>query len=256
MSLPLYRELQVHRFYDGSLFPERAMVSCEYLFSLKINGLHHASIACSSSDLEEMTLGYLLSDGIVASPASVRAISVDEGSLTISVEADVVSDPACRPGISVTTATGRARSDAPPQATRMPSARVPARAVLGRMNEFLVMSPIREITHGVHSSALCDARLERLAVFDEIGRHNAIDKAIGFAAKHDHSPGEMIILSTGRIAGEIVLKIVTAGVSAIISRASPTTRAIEIARAHGVTVIGRAHGDSFVVFNGVENVVL
>lgn len=111
-------------------------------------------------------------------------------------------------------------------------------------------SASRRTTGGHHSAALCDGdTLHHL--HEEVGRHNAADKAIG-AALLDGAPLEALgIVTTARISGEIAEKAARAGLGWIASRSVPTTLAVDIAVAAGVPILARAAGPDARVIDGV-----
>ena len=96
---------------------------------------------------------------------------------------------------------------------------------------------------------------ERIVFFDDIGRHNAMDKVIGHAALNGISLEDKMICSTGRISSEIAFKIITAGAPVLISRASPTTLGVELLRRYNILSIIRAVGRRFFVVNGKDSIL-
>jgi FdhD protein len=124
------------------------------------------------------------------------------------------------------------------------------------MSEFLSFSKEHETTHGVHGSAMYTLKGERIVFFDEIGRHNAIDKVIGYAAMNNISPEDKMICSTGRISSEIAFKFINASAPVLITRASPTTYSIKLLRDYNILAIVRAVNCGFFVVNGKERIRL
>jgi len=94
-------------------------------------------------------------------------------------------------------------------------------------------------TGGVHAAALTDGT-ELLFHSEDIGRHNAVDKVVGGAVQTGRSPAGLVLLVTGRISGELAYKAARARISAIATPSVPSTIAVEIARASGMTLVGRA----------------
>ncbi|HQM46212.1 MAG TPA: formate dehydrogenase accessory sulfurtransferase FdhD, partial [Smithellaceae bacterium] len=109
---------------------------------------------------------------------------------------------------------------------------------------------------GVHGAALYSLAGEKIVFFDEIGRHNAIDKVIGHAAVHNISLEDKMICSTGRISSEIALKIINARAPVLITRASPTTLSVKLLRRYNILSVIRAVQGRFYVVNGKEQIVL
>ncbi len=102
-------------------------------------------------------------------------------------------------------------------------------------------------TGGVHSAALCDTDRIIFQV-EDVGRHNAVDKVIGWAKLNGLVLQDKILLSTGRISADIALKSARAGLNIIASRSAPTSRALAYARQLGLTVVGFVRGQRMNVY--------
>jgi len=232
-------------------------LSMEYSVTLSINGSPFIIIACSGSEMREMAVGHLLSEGIISEAEDIRAVTFDTDSLILNVETDL-NDRILERMLRIRRlpsgcGQGIAGEDVPVRnVTGKTAIAVPT--VLSMMREFLQHSTLHRLTHGVHSAALFTADGRRLSFFDEIGRHNAIDKVLGHALLNGIDLSDKIVASTGRVASEIILKLINASVPAIISRASPTSLSRELAIRHGVVMIGRVRASSCTVFNGIGTV--
>jgi FdhD protein len=113
--------------------------------------------------------------------------------------------------------------------------------VLALVNEFQQRSQIYRATGGVHSAALCD--MENILVFSEdIGRHNAIDKIFGECILNDIATEDHIIITSGRVSSEILLKVARRNVPIIVSKSAPTNLGLRLAADLGVTVVGFVRG--------------
>jgi len=120
--------------------------------------------------------------------------------------------------------------------------------------EFQQRSQIFRTTGGVHSAALCDT--EGILVFSEdIGRHNAIDKIFGECILRDIPTDDHIIITSGRISSEILLKIAKRNVPILISKAAPTNLGISLANDLGVTLVGFVRGKRMNVYANEWRVV-
>ncbi len=145
----------------------------------------------------------------------------------------------------------RARTLAPPNPdfhfdpeilVRLPDALRESQAVFGR-------------TGGLHAAGLFDAAGELLALREDIGRHNAVDKVIGWALLEERVPlGETILLVSGRGGFEIVQKAIVAGLPVVASVSAPSSLAVQLARELGQTLIGFLRGRRFVVYAGEERI--
>lgn len=246
--------------YSGGRFePVMASISMEYSVTLSINGSPYIIIACSGSDMREMAVGHLISEGIVVSPDEIRDVEFDPEIPAINVVTDMndrILDSLMRlRRMPSGCGQGAGALDAVTVVARSP-VRINASTILSSMREFLAHSSVHKLTRGVHSAALYTAAGGMIAFFDEIGRHNAVDKVLGHAMLSGIDLSDKLVLTTGRISSEIIIKLLRTAASTIISRSSPTSLSYELARRHGMTMVGRVRGNAFCAFNGHEHIVI
>ena len=108
-------------------------------------------------------------------------------------------------------------------------------------------TPLHGITFATHSCLLA-RKDEILFSCEDIGRHNALDKVIGYALRNQIDLHECMVYSSGRIPTDMVMKAITAGIPVLSSKASPTTEAIELATQYDLTLICAARRDRMKVF--------
>jgi len=124
----------------------------------------------------------------------------------------------------------------------MPDALRASQAVFGR-------------TGGLHAAALFDAAGKLLVLREDIGRHNAVDKVIGWALLDGRLPlSELVMLVSGRGGFEIVQKAIAAGLPIVASVSAPSSLAVQLARELGLTLIGFLRGRRFVIYAGEERI--
>ncbi len=259
MSLPTFDNIILHEYRDGAFQEVSLPFSAEYAVTLKINDSPYMTMASSGNYLREHVTGYLMTEGIISAAGQIERIEIDEASLT--VNAVLVNDKMITEKLErikvISAAGGRTKKNLPSgDLIRINLPSIGAGVVIRCMNEFLNYSREHEATHGVHSAALYSLAGERLVFFDEIGRHNAIDKVIGYAAVHNISLEDKIICSTGRISSEIAFKFIHARAPVLVTRASPTTLSVKLLRQYNILCIIRAVNGRFYVVNGREHIIL
>lgn len=259
MTLPTCENIILHEYRDGALTEVSLPFSTEYAVLLKINGSPYVTMACSGNYLLEHITGYLITEGIVSGADQIDKMDIDETNLT--VNAVLVADKIIAEKLerikTITAAGGRSRKNLPSEdLIRKNLPQVRAEIVLQSMREFLNYSCEHEATHGVHGAALYSLGGDRLVFFDEIGRHNAIDKVIGYAMVNHLTLEDKMICSTGRISSEIAYKFINARAPVLVTRASPTTLSVRLLRHYNILSIIRAVNGRFYVVNGQEKIGL
>lgn len=107
---------------------------------------------------------------------------------------------------------------------------------------WLAEAPLYTATGAAHVAALISHDGKRLVCMEDIGRHNAIDKAIGWTVERRVAPASMILLTSGRMPEDIVQKAVAVGVPLMASVSAPTAQGVELAETNGITLIGFVRG--------------
>ncbi len=140
----------------------------------------------------------------------------------------------------------------------------PVRSTLQVERQLIVALPERLVaaqrvfasTGGLHATALFDARGNVLAVREDVGRHNAFDKIVGWALMNGKLPLDAhIALLSGRASYELVQKAISAGLAVVCAVSAPSSLAVDLAREFGVTLAGFVRGPRFNVYSGAERIV-
>lgn len=213
----------------------------------------------------DLGLGFAITEGIILRPDEVTAVRMvsgdEEGNRWELLPADgVVIDPeqfrrnlytssSC--GVCGKASIDAVRIAAPP----VPDGPVVDRSVILSLPE--AMTSVQEsfaLTGGLHAAAAFTPEGTLLAVREDIGRHNAVDKLVGALAGQSWPLPELVLLVSGRISFEMVQKAAVAGVSVVCGVSAASSLAVELATDLGVTVIGFLKSDGFNVYSGKQRV--
>jgi FdhD protein len=224
-------------------------VIAEYEFTFLLNGREFLTIGCHGCDLEEIAAGHLVSEGIIASRNDIKGIAVDEERKTVNVKSSAGIDAG--DGNMPAVETGNPPENERAAARALPS--IDAEVVVSSAEEFYSLSRKNSETHAVHCAALYGISGKRLSFYEEIGRHHAIGKVLGSAFMNGLSLDRTMLLSTGRVTGEIVKKLALTDIPVIITRKAPTCLGIERARLYNIMLITGVSRDEFYVHHGIEH---
>ncbi len=238
---------------EGKTDGEEA-VTREMPLTLILNNHELVTMLCSPADMKYLAVGFLSSEGLITGKEEIRKALVDDKRGVVRVETTGESKDAGEVLFKrlITSGCGRGASfysAADAQEKKVESATaISAQEVFGLMKEFLHRSLVYRTTGGVHSAALCDTR--GILVFNEdIGRHNAIDKIFGECLLNDIPTSDRIIVTSGRISSEILLKVSKRNIPILISKSAPTTLGVKLASDLGVTLIGFVRGQRMNVYS-------
>jgi FdhD protein len=208
-------------------------------------------------DDEELALGFLFGEGLIDGPRRA-GLSADFAANVIEVEGPLLRDPGRRRFYATSSCgvcgKGALEEVAVASAPLPPGPTVP-RELLAALPDRL-LQPGFELTGGLHATGLFDAAGALLAVREDVGRHNAMDKVVGRALLdglvplHDH-----LLCVSGRLSFELVQKAAVAGAPILVGVGAPSSLAIELAADRGLTLAGFARGGRVNVYTGAERVV-
>jgi FdhD protein len=246
---------------EGKAFEQEDKVASEKAVSLLVNGTYLVSLLCSPADLEAMATGFLLSEGLLTDRKHLSEITVNEAESTIEIRLSGLPDnwQEVFHSKTLTSGCGKGITFSSPASLRTispvrSSLQVAPQAILELMQQFRTASLQFQQTGGVHSAALADK--ERILLFaEDIGRHNAVDKIIGKAFLALLEVSDKILLSSGRISGEIMTKIIRGRVPILVSRAAPTCMAVTQAEDFGITLVGFARNRRMNIYTHPQRIL-
>ncbi len=238
------------RFTDEGWVRAPVHVPSEMPLAVYVNRQELVTILCTPTHLNGLVLGFLYSEGIIQSLGDVASMRIcEEESL-----ADVMlSDPktklptqriltsGCGGGASFKFKARGVESDLS----------VTPQAVLSLMKQLQKRMLLYEMCGGVHTSALSDTD-SLLVVAEDIGRHNTFDKIQGECLLRNLPTRDRLLLSTGRVSSEMLLKAARMRAPVVVSRHSPTGSAVSLAQDLGIALVGHARGSRLSVYSHPE----
>lgn len=246
---------------DEFAFTEDIVVR-EVPVTVVLNGEELVTMVCSPQGIEELTAGFLCSEGLLYSLDDLKSIEVDSELGVVRVEAAASEDQAQGRFLKryITSCCGRGRpvfyfvNDAKNMNMVSGNVQVTPGQVYELSKRLEEMSALFQQTGGVHNAALCSPS-EVLLFYEDVGRHNAVDKLFGKAFLTEMMLEDKILVFSGRISSEIIIKVGKMGVPIIISRSAPTALGIEMATKIGVTIIGFAKENRMNIYTYPERVI-
>ncbi len=224
------------------------VVAKEFPLTIIFNNQELVTLLCSPKDLKYLAIGFLFSEGLLNDKDEIKKITVDEQRGIVRVEngeEDALANELVFKRF-ITSGCGRGASfysaaDVQDQEKIESKTQISTRQVLSMVKEFQHHSQVYLTTGGVHSAALCDT--ENILVFNEdIGRHNAIDKIFGECLLKDIPTDGRIVITSGRISSEILLKVTKRNIPILISKSAPTDLGVKLANDLGITLLGFVRG--------------
>jgi len=230
------------------------LIAIEKKLRISVNGKNVISLYCTPLMVRELVAGIIHDEGIISGEwcADRMAIEYDD-----EIKVDVPSSGTLNEGEKTITSgcAGGVSFGREPAGRVTDSVSFPAEAIKAMFREFQQKSDAYRLTGGVHSAALTDGN--KILVFaEDIGRHNAVDKVIGYCLLEGLPFKGMIMLASGRLSSEIVSKCARCAIPVLVSRAAPTSLAIKIGESSGITVVGFVRGDRMNVYTGRQRILL
>jgi FdhD protein len=225
---------------DGQFKRGEARVIIEKGLPIYVNGKHLVTASITPAMEKEFVIGYLYGQGFIDSLEEVRSVEIEENAARVSLKDD--SKLSMSPeGASYRIVSGGGRVAYATEAG-MPvigsRKKISQQLVFKAMNTVFETARMYRETEGVHATGLFTTQGNLVCIVEDIGRHNTIDKAIGYALLNEVDPGNVFLVSTGRMASEMVAKACRAGIPIVATKTAVTDKGQETGRKHGMTIIG------------------
>lgn len=243
-------EIVCHRFSDEGWVRNPVLVPGEMELTLYVNKQELVTILCTPTKLNYLVLGFLYGEGIISGIGDVTMMRVCEeesvadvrlGNPEYKLPTQRTLTSGCGGGAVFKTDGERVDSGLVVKPTE----------VLSLMKRLQEQMDLYRISGGVHTSALADTG-NVLVMAEDIGRHNTLDKIQGECLMRGIPTRDRLLLTTGRISSEMLLKAARMQVPVVVSRHSPTGGAVSLAHNLGITLVGHARGGRLMVYSHPE----
>jgi FdhD protein len=248
-----FKSIRIKRIKRNVSEETEDVVAVEKKVRISVNGKGVLSLYCTPDMVREFVVGIIHNEGLIEGEwcAERMVIEYDDEIRVDVPAAGTVSEgektitSGCAGGVSLARAL--------PGKMNFDNSVFPVEKVRDIFREFQSRSESYRLTGGVHSAALSDGDI-LLAFAEDIGRHNAVDKVIGYCILENIPFEGRMMLASGRLSSEIVLKCARSGIPVLVSRAAPTSLAVEIAESTGITVVGFVRGDRMNVYTATQRI--
>jgi len=214
----------------------RDTVADEVPLTITLNGKELLTLLCSPSSLKELSAGFLYTSGIIKSINDIKSVVIDKRNMTSFVKIKKNDGRILKKKFSR-------------------DFKISAGKIMKLMNVFEKKSSAFKDTGGVHSAGFTDGK--KILIFKEdIGRHNALDKAIGEALMKKLNMEKLVVLTSGRISSEIMFKVRRTGVCIIVSRGAPTDQSVKLAKKWDLTLAGFVRGKRMNVYSSETRILI
>lgn len=260
LELLYYTRKLIHRYSENKVEEVNDVIAREFPLTIFINEREIVTLVCSPQSLRELAVGFLVSEGLITKYSDITSMEIQEEEGLISI--GLASSPFTLNSFlrrNIASCCGKGRAGL----YFVNDARQVKGIVSNHIFEGIKLSQLMEemeskaegfrLTGGIHCSALGGDKIIYMA--EDIGRHNAVDKVVGNALISELIFDDKMLLLSGRVSSEIVIKATRAGIPLILSRSAPTDLAIDLAEDLNITIVGFARNGRFNIYSNPERII-
>jgi FdhD protein len=229
----------------------------EFPVDLNVNAKKVVTFMCTPCDLNELAIGHLYSNGMIDGMEEIYTLAAcdDMRKIYIKAKKDIVDGFQLNTVLASSCGSGAQFTEKfYEKPVNESSFKVTMIKIIQMAKEMFSKAELYKKFGGMHCAALSDGN-NILALREDVGRHNAVDKVIGKGVFLGTDFNNSMIMTTGRISTDMILKAVNIGCPVIISRSIPTTLALEIAEKFGITIVGRVISSKPIIYTNKDRIV-
>lgn len=231
--------------------------------ALVFNGISHAVMMASPTDLEDFALGFALSEGLLPSPSQLYGVDIEVLAQGIEVRLEVAAQAEQllkerRRSMAGRTGCGLCGADSLGQVRlplrQAPSVMLDAKAMFKAHGMLRSLQPEKQRTGATHAAAWSTLAGDIVLVREDVGRHNALDKLIGAMVKAHTDPTQGFVCITSRASFEMVQKTIQSGAGILTAVSAPTALAVDMAQDHNLLLAGLVRDGSYQAYSQVHRI--
>jgi len=254
----------VRRWENGVESQVDDQLANEVPIAISYQGISHVVMLATPVAVEELAIGFTLTEGLVKNISEIRAVSVTPQADSISVNLNVAPERFSeiltrQRHLSGRTGCGLCGSATLEDAIRYPESNqtsqlIDPMVVQSALRDFAQFQPINAQTGSVHAAAWVRRTGAIDKAYEDVGRHNALDKLIGHLVCHSFDANDGFVLLSSRASFELIQKAAMVGIAVVVAVSAPTAFAIRTAQRLGVTVVGFARSGRQVIYSHPERI--
>ena len=250
---------------NGEMSASVRAVPEETAIAFTFNGTTHAVMMATPSDLEDFAVGFALTEGLIEGPSEITSLEIVTAPLGIELRVWLPEDraktyAARRRSMAGPTGCGLCGIESLEEAARPApvvsnASRFNSVAIVEAMGSLSAGQKLNRETHAVHAAGFWIPAHGLVAVREDVGRHNALDKLIGALARGGEAAARGIVLLTSRVSIELIQKAARLGAPVVAAVSVPTAAGIRLAETCGITLVAIARGQDFEVFTHPQRII-
>jgi|AntRauTorckE6833_2_1112554.scaffolds.fasta_scaffold00423_9 FdhD protein len=260
MEDKIVKEYQIKKIIDNKIQNENDRIIKEQPLTVFVNGYELVTLMTLPLNLKELAVGFIASENIIDDYDEINSINFSHQDTIVQIEISKDVDinlykkrtltSGCGKGVTFTNLQDCALDE-----VYNDNFKINSSVINQLMSEMQKKSDLFLKTGGTHTAALADQN-SIISVMEDIGRHNTIDKLIGYSYQNKINLKNKMIITSGRVSSEIIIKVLKQKIPILISRSAPTSQAVEIAREKNITLVGFTRGNRYNIYNDLNRIII
>lgn len=243
-------EEKAQNYKNGKITDVTENVVKDSTITLTINDKIKRSLSAIEDSLKEFAVGYLFNENMVKTLEDIEKIEIDGNKINVEINDTLLKT---KETVLCSDSAGGWRSKINNIEPVTSNFQVKSDELIGRIEELKNNAQIWQATGGTHVAGI--VYKDNFIVKEDVSRHVAVDKVIGYGILHDYDLSNCYVIYSGRMPADMVIKIVRAGIPVLASNAAPAYSGCETAKKGNVTLVGFLRGQRFNVYNNKNRII-